>query len=1282
MLPIRKRIRFETLERRHLLTNFSGIISSDTVWSSDMNLTGDVFVRSGARLTIQAGVNVTRASASQDLIISDDGSGASLTSTDALLGVPVTLHETAGGAITGNTISEIMRISGTAASLLSVSANTFNAAPQAHGEFIPRLSANTFAVNSTVGTFGTIEVDTTWPDIPNVNAYQLIADMFVRNGSVLTLASGTTGRSRSSAQDLVVSDDSSGASLIANGATVGFSATTLHESATGSILNSTISGPVQVSGTSASTFDLSGNTFNADPRIQAEYVPRLSNNTFAAASAINVFGLIDTDTTWPVIANVSSYRLINDVQVRGSAELTIATGVTVNSQTISHDLIVADDGSAAGLFADGANLGIDEILFHPSATGNLTNNTIGSFLDIAGTESSTLNVTNNTINTIPRVHAEYVPKLANNSFAAASTIRVHGVIDTDTTWPKVANVNAYELINDVFVRNGSTLTIEEESAVRSQTISHVLLVSDDGSGASIVASNIELGVNETFLFESALGQVTGSTISGTVQIRGTSASTFDFSGNNINVSPRVHVEYVPRMTANDFAAASMIDVFGVVDTDTTWPNIPNVDRYRLIEDVFVHGGSRLTLAGGTAVTSATFTNDLFVSNDGSGAELVASGVNFGMDELFVDASAGGGISGSIFGGVIEIAGTQTSTFAFTGNVINASPRIHSEYVPKLTSNAFVGATVMDVFGNIDGDIVWPNLNGLDQYRLASDIRVTGTGSLQIDRFVEVIAASVNDELFIGDPASVAELEVTGATLGMNIIVFSTSQMTSRFTTFTSTSSLTLNADAVVDIHFNDFAEMLDDSVIAEGDPTKTIDLTNNWWGTIDPTQIEEKVLHQPDSATRPLVLFDPFLLHPLRIPDYLPTSLAVTSSGPIIAGSDIEVSYEIRNDSLTGAGGSQTAALFYLNVNGTQNGAALLDFEAVESLAPDTDTGVRTTTLTLPSADDPIWSNGLPRNYVLSMLVDASDIVDEFIETNNTISIPLFVSPQVLTIAESDGSTVVAEGGENDTLSLALGAIPGADVVVTADPDDQLDLGAGPGNPVDFTFTPANALQPRTLTIDAFDDGTIEGAHTAQIVYSVSSSDDDFDLGEDKSSLVRVIDNDSLKVSETVINDENPQRSTIDRIDVIFNAQVDFQSGSLELLNTTTDTAVPVTFGSAEVVDGRSIVSLNFDPALITDGNYQLKIPSAAVSAGGIALDGDGDGSAGADYVDAFFRFYGDTDGDRDIDGQDYGRFGQTLFKRLGDAGFNPALDSDFDNDVDGQDYGRFGQQLFKRLPA
>ena len=132
------------------------------------------------------------------------------------------------------------------------------------------------------------------------------------------------------------------------------------------------------------------------------------------------------------------------------------------------------------------------------------------------------------------------------------------------------------------------------------------------------------------------------------------------------------------------------------------------------------------------------------------------------------------------------------------------------------------------------------------------------------------------------------------------------------------------------------------------------------------------------------------------------------------------------------------------------------------------------------------------------------------------------------------------------------------------------------------------------------------------------------------------------------------------------------------------------------MIGGKAVVNISFlaGPSVITrtagntlaDGNYTLKIDATKVTYDGLLLDGDEDGIPGGDYlfgdaaVDNFFRFFGDTDGDRDVDGPDFGRFGLTYRQRLGQDGYNPFLDNDGDGDVDGQDYGQFALRFRRRL--
>ncbi len=86
-----------------------------------------------------------------------------------------------------------------------------------------------------------------------------------------------------------------------------------------------------------------------------------------------------------------------------------------------------------------------------------------------------------------------------------------------------------------------------------------------------------------------------------------------------------------------------------------------------------------------------------------------------------------------------------------------------------------------------------------------------------------------------------------------------------------------------------------------------------------------------------------------------------------------------------------------------------------------------------------------------------------------------------------------------------------------------------------------------------------------------------------------------------------------------------------------------------------------------------------------VLLDhGDGVGGGlyhlGDEAIDRFYRLLGDSDADRDVDGQDYRRFGLSYLKVQGQVGFDRVFDSDGDGDIDGQDYGRFFRRLLKSI--
>nr|WP_161501352.1 beta-propeller fold lactonase family protein [Rhodopirellula sp. SM50] len=186
---------------------------------------------------------------------------------------------------------------------------------------------------------------------------------------------------------------------------------------------------------------------------------------------------------------------------------------------------------------------------------------------------------------------------------------------------------------------------------------------------------------------------------------------------------------------------------------------------------------------------------------------------------------------------------------------------------------------------------------------------------------------------------------------------------------------------------------------------------------------------------------------------------------------------------------------------------------------------------------------------------------------------------------------------------------------------------------------------------------------------------------------------DVLEMAPIDMGGGSSQHSSMRSLSIAFDTQIDVDPGAFSVRHRDSDGAVDVNV-SLDHSGGKTTVTLTFTGTYtelggsLVDGNYQLTIDGDKVrsTVGGRTFDGDGDGAGGGLYqfgeeaADGFFRLFGDSDGDRDVDGQDYGRFGLTFLKNEGQSGFDDAFDSDGDGDVDGQDYGRFGQRFLRTL--
>ncbi|MBX7104674.1 MAG: right-handed parallel beta-helix repeat-containing protein [Gemmataceae bacterium] len=186
----------------------------------------------------------------------------------------------------------------------------------------------------------------------------------------------------------------------------------------------------------------------------------------------------------------------------------------------------------------------------------------------------------------------------------------------------------------------------------------------------------------------------------------------------------------------------------------------------------------------------------------------------------------------------------------------------------------------------------------------------------------------------------------------------------------------------------------------------------------------------------------------------------------------------------------------------------------------------------------------------------------------------------------------------------------------------------------------------------------------------------------------------AAKVVGLGINGGASQRSRVTTVEVVFdqivtlpgdlntafqvkrlsdNAVVTINSATSIVDNSGSGTKVTLKWTGSTAVDGAA------GNRSLADGRYVLTGFSSAIGSPGGALDGDGNGSPGSDYVSptapfiapatppvGIFRLYGDTDGSGKVDSTDFLAF------RLAFLSSQDALDADGNGSVDSGDLLRF----------
>lgn len=274
-------------------------------------------------------------------------------------------------------------------------------------------------------------------------------------------------------------------------------------------------------------------------------------------------------------------------------------------------------------------------------------------------------------------------------------------------------------------------------------------------------------------------------------------------------------------------------------------------------------------------------------------------------------------------------------------------------------------------------------------------------------------------------------------------------------------------------------------------------------------------------------------------------------------------------------------------------------------------------------------------------------------------------NPQALVVTPTALS--VTEGSTN-IFSVQLAVQPSSNVTVTVSRtagDSDISVSGG----ASLTFTSSNWNIAQTVTLAAAEDLDLANGNSTITVQSsglpnvdVAASEQDNDSAATFSGHILY----NLNAANEKLNslDQTGQRSMIRNVQVEFNGNLSVPTGAVSgssfVLTRlgTTPANVGLTVVSRNFAAGKTTLVLGFTSGTqasgsLDDGNYRLVIDYAALS-----TDGDGDSLVGGTRTINFHRFFGDSDGDRDVDSRDAANYRAGL---LGTTRWVSVFD--FDND-------------------
>lgn len=315
-----------------------------------------------------------------------------------------------------------------------------------------------------------------------------------------------------------------------------------------------------------------------------------------------------------------------------------------------------------------------------------------------------------------------------------------------------------------------------------------------------------------------------------------------------------------------------------------------------------------------------------------------------------------------------------------------------------------------------------------------------------------------------------------------------------------------------------------------------------------------------------------------------------------------------------------------------------------------------------------------------------------------------FVEPEInlvgagqLDIANDDLTPSVEDGTDFGLLPVEDGSLASVFTIENLGPLDLTVSGVTieGDHPQDFAISqaPDGVVAPQgSTTFEVTFDPTAPGTRRATIVIANDDSDESpYRFG------VAGLATD-LAAEQIVLNGGDASRSQITSLLVTFNNVVEHQplAEAFSIYQIGNRQFTPDFTITPADVDGKTQVTFDFvidpgtggaaGPQVFLDGFYELQIRSDAVVTTGsdpFPMYNDeffGTENGAHDSTDAFFRFFGDADGDRDVDSVDLGQMGLTFLQTSDSDQYNRQLDADLDGDVDSRDMAEFRRRFQQTL--